>query len=101
MPKIEISVEVYFYLSQQIKVLEGALKQAERDLGVFHEEDLVVVGEVMDVQGLVDKMIDDPEQEMQVAGGRHMPVDRELAVVNGWYEKGMKELCENSKNKNF
>lgn len=39
LPKLELSVEVYFYLSQQINVLENSIKQAERDLGIAEPED--------------------------------------------------------------
>jgi hypothetical protein len=43
-------------------------------------------------------MVDEPSFEVEPVP---KVVDRELAVVNNWYEKGMKELFENSKTQDF
>lgn len=41
LPKLDLSVEVYFYLSEQIRVLESSIRQAEHDLGIVEPSEEV------------------------------------------------------------
>lgn len=98
LPKLDVSVEVYFYLSQQIRVLEGALRQAESDLGILHEDSLPVT-EPVDIQGYVNSLIDNPHHPISITPVNRPVLDKELIAINDWYSNGMRQMSRNSQEK--